>query len=60
VYDAAGHPVRTLIDRMEARGNHSVDFDGRDDHGQILASGVYIYRLDSGGVTKSRKMVLLK
>src|SRR5262249_6222824 len=60
VYDAAGHQVRTLVDRMEAKGNHQVDFDGRDDRGQVLASGVYIYRLDSGGVTRSRKMVLLK
>ena len=60
VYDAAGHQVRTLVDRMEVGGNHQVDFDGRDDHGQALASGVYIYRLESGGVTKSRKMVLLK
>ena len=60
VYDAAGHEVRTLVDRMEARGNHQVDFNGLDDRGQVLASGVYIYRLDSGGVTRSRKMVLLK
>lgn len=60
VYDAAGHQVRTLVDRMEAGGNHQVDFDGRDDRGQALASGVYIYRLESGGITKSRKMVLLK
>jgi hypothetical protein len=60
VYDAAGHHVRTLVDRVEAMGEHHVDFDGRDDRGQPLASGVYLYRLDTGGVTQTRKMVLLK
>ncbi|HEX6790569.1 MAG TPA: FlgD immunoglobulin-like domain containing protein [Candidatus Krumholzibacteria bacterium] len=60
VYDAAGRHVRTLVDRAEAKGEHRVIFDGRDDGGRPLASGVYLYRLDAGGVSLSRKMVLLK
>jgi hypothetical protein len=60
VYDAAGHLVRTLVDRLEGKGEHHVNFDGRDDHGQPLSSGVYLYRLDASGVTQTRKMVLLK
>jgi hypothetical protein len=60
VFDAAGHHVRTLVDQVEARGSHQVNFDGRNDRGQPLASGVYLYRLDAEGTTLTRKMVLLK
>ncbi|HET6350059.1 MAG TPA: FlgD immunoglobulin-like domain containing protein [Candidatus Krumholzibacteria bacterium] len=60
VFDAAGSRVRTLVDRMESKGEHRVEFNGRDDHGQPLASGVYFYRLDTGLVAQTRKMVLLK
>ena len=60
VFDAAGHHVRTLVDRVEAMGNHQVEFDGRNDRGQPLASGVYLYRLDANGTMQTRKMVLLK
>ncbi len=60
VFDAAGRHVRTLVDRTEAKGNHRVTFDGVDATGHPLASGVYLYRLESGSVTDTRKMVLLK
>jgi len=60
IFDAAGRRVRTLIDRTEGKGAHSVTFDGLDDRGDALASGVYLYRLESGNVTRTRKMVLLK
>lgn len=60
VFDTAGHLVRTLVDAPQAKGAHRVTFDGRDDRGQQLASGVYLYRLDTALTTLSRKMVLLK
>jgi hypothetical protein len=60
VFDATGRRVRTLVDERQAAGEYSVGFDGRDDRGAGLASGVYFYRLQAGGVTQTRKMVLLK
>jgi hypothetical protein len=60
VFDAPGRRVRVLVDEEQAAGNHDVAFDGRDDAGSTVASGVYFYRLDAGGVTQTRKMVLLK
>ncbi len=60
VFDAAGVRVRTLVDGHHSRGPHEVVFDGRDDAGRSLASGVYFYRLEAGGVVQTRKMVLLK
>jgi hypothetical protein len=60
VFDAAGRLVRTLVDTSEGAGAHDVTFDGRDDNGRPVASGVYFYRLDAGTTTQTRKMVLLK
>ncbi len=60
VYDAAGRFVRTLLSGDLGPGAHSVEWDGRDDAGRRLASGVYLYRLSSAEGSEARKMVLLK
>jgi flagellar hook assembly protein FlgD len=60
VFDAAGRRIRMLVDEDQPAGSHHVTFDGRDDAGSAVASGVYFYRLDAAGVTQTRKMVLLK
>jgi flagellar hook assembly protein FlgD len=60
VYDVAGRLVRTLVDRAESPGLHSVVWDGRDARGAPVGSGVYFYRIDAGGFRADRKMVLLK
>ena len=54
IYDLLGREVAVLVDGVVAAGRHSVRFDGTG-----LASGVYIYRLESGGKVETRKMVLL-
>ena len=60
VYDVAGRPVRRLhAGRMEA-GNHAMMWDGTDDHGRAVASGVYYGRLEVAGRVQSRPMTLLK
>jgi len=55
VFDLKGREVATLVQGLVERGNHSVTFDGAN-----LASGVYVYTLQAGGNTESRKMVLMK
>ncbi len=60
IFDAAGHRVRTLVEGTHSRGTHQVVFDGLDDAGRSLASGVYFYRLEAGGTVQTRKMVLVK
>lgn len=60
VYDVRGAKVRTLVDGVRSAGAQQVEWDGRDDAGRAVASGVYYYRLRSGTTTLSRKMVLLK
>jgi FlgD Ig-like domain len=61
VYSADGSRVRNIIDENRAAGTFSVRWDGRDDRGNRLASGVYFYSLAIGGkVVAAKKAVLLK
>ena len=55
VYDVLGRRVAVLVDGVMPSGVHSVPFDGSG-----LASGVYLYRLETGGVILQRKMMLVK
>jgi hypothetical protein len=61
IYDVAGRAVRTLVnDTMKAAADHEVVWDGRDDAGTQVSSGVYFYRLEAGTVSDVRKMVLMR
>jgi hypothetical protein len=60
VYNCLGQRVRILSAGNQAAGKYSVRFDGTDDSGAQLASGVYLYRLRVGDQQLTRKMVLLK
>jgi hypothetical protein len=60
VYNVAGELVRTLVNENRAAGPHAVVWDGRNDTGSPVASGVYFYRLVTKGFSQTRKMVLLK
>ena len=62
VFDTTGRLVRTLMDRNydAAVANQRAVWDGRDDSGQLVRSGVYFYKLEAGDYTASRKMLLLK
>jgi hypothetical protein len=60
VYNLLGQEVRTLVSGRQAAGTHSAGWDGKDNLGKAVASGVYLFRLEAGGMVKSRKMMLLK
>jgi len=60
IYDTNGQLVRTLVNEAEGSGAHEVTWDGRDDDGFAVGSGVYFYRLHAGKLMESKKMVLLK
>ncbi|HMT11867.1 MAG TPA: T9SS type A sorting domain-containing protein, partial [Ignavibacteria bacterium] len=55
VYDLLGREVKTLINQNLQPGKYSVSFDGGN-----LASGVYLYRLESGSFTDIKKMLMIK
>jgi len=60
VYDVRGARVRTLVDTEVRGGKYTVEWDGRNDRGQAVGSGVYFYRLTGKSFTRTKKMMLLK
>jgi hypothetical protein len=61
IYDLTGRQVRTLLKGEVAAGIHSVQWDGRDERGSSVGSGVYFYRLRLGSKRESsRKMILMR
>jgi hypothetical protein len=55
VFNILGQLVRTLVDEVETAGTHNVKFNGSN-----LASGIYMYKLESGSMTSINRMVMLK
>ncbi len=60
IYSVDGRLVRTLVDRVQDPGRHSAVWHGRDDAGQVVASGIYFAELEYGGDSEVRKITLLK
>jgi hypothetical protein len=60
VFDVTGRLVRTLASGRLDAGRHTVRWDGRDDAGVEVASGVFFYRLSAEGETRTRKVVRLR
>jgi hypothetical protein len=60
VYDVRGRVVATLLDEARGPGIHDVVWDGSDNAGRQVASGVYLYRLEAGNFVETKRMVLVK
>ena len=60
VYNVSGQLVRTLANETRDSGAHTVTWDGRDQAGSPVSSGVYFYKLEAGSFAQTKKMVLLK
>ncbi len=60
VYNLAGQRLVTLFNGMRGAGAYVVHWDGRDERGHALATGMYLYRLHSSGQTQARKLLLLR
>lgn len=60
IYNLAGKRVRTLVHGTQNAGSHTVLWNGRDDRGKEVASGLYLYRLSAGEQVQTRRMVLLR
>jgi hypothetical protein len=61
IYNVAGQLIRRLVEATKTPGEvHTATWDGRNDAGQPVSSGVYFYKLAAGGYVQTKKMVLLK
>jgi hypothetical protein len=61
IFNVLGQRIRTLVDHEQrSAGRYSVVWDGRDDGGNSVGSGMYFYRLETGQVALVKKMLMLK
>ncbi len=60
VYDVRGRKVRSLLDDVKEAGRHVIAWDGRDEDDRPASTGVYLYKVQSGEYSATRKMTLLK
>ena len=60
VYNLLGQKVRTLVDEYQRAGSYGVDWDGINQQGSFVSSGLYFYRLLVDGSSQTKRMVLLR
>lgn len=60
LFDINGRHLHTLLEHVMPAGVHAIHWDGRDRQGKAVASGVYLYRLQTGNHKITRKMTLLR
>ncbi len=60
IFNTLGQKIRTLVDGKMAAGEHTVNWNGMNDAGQSVSSGIYFYRMVSDQMTVTKNMVLLK
>jgi|GEM_PF-1662858 beta-lactamase superfamily II metal-dependent hydrolase len=60
IYNILGQEVKTLFDGQHQAGAYNIVWNGRDNKGREVSSGVYYYRLTSGGSTACKKMVIIR
>jgi len=60
VYNMLGQLVRTIVDEQQLEGNHEAVWDGRNEIGATVASGIYVYRMTAGNFVETKRMILMK
>lgn len=60
IYNILGEKVRTLVDAHQSAGYKTIWWDGKDEKGEAMASGIYFYRLEADKFSEVKKMMLLK
>ena len=60
IYNISGQKIKTLVKHKEESGYQQVIWDGRNDEGKQVASGIYFYRLKAGAFTLTKRMLLLR
>ncbi len=60
IYNMLGQEVRTLVSREQSPGQYTMEWDGKNNAGLSVSSGVYIYRIQAGDFVKAKKMMFIK
>ena len=60
IYNISGQLVKTLVNEQQRAGNYKLSWDGRDESGKKVSSGIYFYKFKTDDYTETRKMTLLR
>ena len=60
IYNVLGQKVKTLVNGQKSAGNHTVKWNGSDDNGRKVSSGVYVYQLIAGDKTFTRRFTVIR
>ncbi len=60
IYNVQGQKIKTLVNTFQSAGSQSLSWNATSDAGNVVAAGVYILRLEAGGVIKTQKLTLVK
>ncbi|MCK5050248.1 MAG: T9SS type A sorting domain-containing protein [Candidatus Cloacimonetes bacterium] len=60
IYNLKGQKIKTLVNEILSAGNHSYIWNGTDEKGKSVASGVYLYKMKTGNYVLTKKMILMK
>jgi len=60
IYNALGQELRTLVNNVQDIGVYTATWDGKDNNGRQLSTGLYLFRLEAGEVVMTRKMAMVK
>lgn len=60
VYNLLGQKVKTLIDHIQAAGVHRVNWDGKNEFSDNIASGIYLYRMETNDFKATKRMLLIR
>ena len=60
IYNLKGQKIRTLVNNDYSAGQHSVVWNGKDDYGKEVTTGIYLYQLTSDDFSETRKMIMIK
>jgi len=60
LYNIQGQLVKVLVNEDKKMGSHEVQWNGRDNNGQMVSNGVYIYKLNTGGKSMAKRMTFIK
>ncbi len=60
IFNIKGQKVKTLVDEILPAGNHTIVWNGEDENGKSVSSGVYFYKMKAGQYTATKKIILMK
>lgn len=60
IFNSLGQKVRTIVNSSLSAGFHTAKWDGKNDSGIKVASGLYIYQISAGKFVQSKRMILIK